>query len=479
MGSSISRRMRALRADGTDVHNNTVPRPDSQQVTGKSFLCPALHKTLFLPCTEPSTTSGAIESQADPVDDVDQERIASHETEDGISAAVDAVPSHASTPVRHVAQDATRLSCNNQPESPAAITCGERGNIRVQQHLVDRLKQMSGWGKFALLVTVSFSLIAVMRLMSSMTRESPEPPVFFKPTTGIVDFRRGEMTQLSLRVLEHEVSFVMYYAHWDLDSMNYRTSHADIAKVYGQEIFFAAINCWWPDGECSKVMRLKRFPVLLAHVRNVGDIEYRGPLVTSYIIPFLENILVPVIPVQNPGELLDLRSRHDVSHPDMMINYFILFLWQAVITRFFDFRDSVQPLGYNNYLALAVKSLAEDPWRKVQFTIVTSRKAAHKLRTTRSSSLYMFMWNASHEVTVDDDRNQNDNILRWIHDTVREKGSLVEWVTPSGMKSNLLNAVTSRDPTLILFTPRTSLFGISPYYEIVSLSSCCCKVRRD
>lgn len=79
---------------------------------------------------------------------------------------------------------------------------------------------------------------------------------------------------------------------------------------------------------------------------------------------------------------------------------------------------------------------------------------------------------------MDDDRNQNDNILRWIHDTVREKGSLVEWVTPSGMKSNLLNAVTSRDPTLILFTPRTSLFGISPYYEIVSLSSCC-KVRRD
>lgn len=139
-----------------------------------------------------------------------------------------------------------------------------------------------------------------------------------------------------------------------------------------------------------------------------------------------------------------------------------------MITRFFDFRDSSQPPGYNNYLELAVKSLTEDPWRKVQFTIVTSRKAAYKMRTTRSSSLYMYMWNASHEVTVDEDRHQNENLLRWIHETVRDKGSLVEWITPSGLKSNLLNAVMSRDPTLILFTPRTSLFGISPYYEIVS-----------
>lgn len=139
-----------------------------------------------------------------------------------------------------------------------------------------------------------------------------------------------------------------------------------------------------------------------------------------------------------------------------------------MIVRYFDFRDSAQPYGYNNYLSLAVKSLAVDPWRRTQFTIVTSRKAAHKIRVPRSTSLYMFIWNSSLEVTVDDDRNHNDDLLNWIQATLREKGLLVEWITPTGVKSNLLNAAMARDPTLILFTPRTSLFGISPYFEIVS-----------
>ena len=146
------------------------------------------------------------------------------------------------------------------------------------------------------------------------------------------------------------------------------------------------------------------------------------------------------------------------------------FFPQAVISRYFDFRDSAQPYGYNNYLSLAVKSLAVDPWRRVQFTIVTSRKAAYKTRVTRPTSLYMFMWNSSLEVSVDDDRHQYDDMIRWIQDTLHERGTLVNWITPNGVKSNLLNAAMARDPTFILFTPRTSLFGISPYFEIVSHS---------
>lgn len=85
----------------------------------------------------------------------------------------------------------------------------------------------------------------------------------------------------------------------------------------------------------------------------------------------------------------------------------------------------------------------------------------------------MFMWNSSLEVTVDEDRNHNDDLLNWIHGTLREKGLLVEWITPTGIKSNLLNAAMASDPTLILFTPRTSLFGISPYFEIVSRHKLC------
>lgn len=78
------------------------------------------------------------------------------------------------------------------------------------------------------------------------------------------------------------------------------------------QIFFAAINCWWPDGECARTIKLKRYPLFLAHVRNGGDVEYRGPLVAYYIIAFLDNLLDPVIPLQGDGDLLELRSKHDV-----------------------------------------------------------------------------------------------------------------------------------------------------------------------
>lgn len=51
----------------------------------------------------------------------------------------------------------------------------------------------------------------------------------------------------------------------------------------------------------------------MAHVRTEGDIDYKGPVLASYIIPFLDNLMNPVIPLQNEGELLDLRAKHDVS----------------------------------------------------------------------------------------------------------------------------------------------------------------------
>lgn len=79
------------------------------------------------------------------------------------------------------------------------------------------------------------------------------------------------------------------------------------------KIFFGAINCWWPEGDCIHYFHLKRFPVFLAHVRNASDIEFKGPLVASYMINFLDNLLEPVIPLNSEGDLLDLRSKHDVN----------------------------------------------------------------------------------------------------------------------------------------------------------------------
>ena len=72
-------------------------------------------------------------------------------------------------------------------------------------------------------------------------------------------------------------------------------------------------------GECRKHFNLKRYPLLIAHVRMAGEVEYKGPLVASYIIPFLDNLLDPIVPIRSEGDLLDLRSKHDVSNTDNVI----------------------------------------------------------------------------------------------------------------------------------------------------------------
>lgn len=105
----------------------------------------------------------------------------------------------------------------------------------------------------------------------------------------------------------------MFYAPWDSDSIRARSEIEIVANHYGQQIFFAAINCWWPDGECRKYHNLRRYPHFVALIRSEGEIEYKGPILASYIIPFLDNVMNPLIPVQNEGELLDLRAQHDVS----------------------------------------------------------------------------------------------------------------------------------------------------------------------
>lgn len=149
---------------------------------------------------------------------------------------------------------------------------------------------------------------------SLTTRKAASPVKFFDPFGSlVVDFEYGQLREASVLASKHEVTMTMYYAPWDLESQLLKREFELIAEHFDGQINFVAINCWWPDGECSKKFSIKRFPVLNAFLRGRGDVEYRGPLVASYIIPFLDNLLDPVTTINNDGDLLELRSKHDVS----------------------------------------------------------------------------------------------------------------------------------------------------------------------
>lgn len=136
---------------------------------------------------------------------------------------------------------------------------------------------------------------------------------------------------------------------------------------------------------------------------------------------------------------------------------------------YFDFNASPQPQGYTSFLTAAVKSLVFDPWRKVQFAVVTARKVAHKLKMNRPSTILLYRWNATIEYpALQGAPPMTDALIRWVHETVDKTGALVEWITPSGIKSKSMDiGVRRTKATFILFTPRSLILGISPYVDVV------------
>lgn len=118
----------------------------------------------------------------------------------------------------------------------------------------------------------------------------------------------------------------------------------------------------------------------------------------------------------------------------------------------------------------AVKSLALDPWRRVQFAVVTARRVAYKLNIKTPSSLTLYQWNATQLLATAGKAPKSDAIIRWLFDAMDKGGSLVEWITPSGVKSHAMDIGVRRTrATFILFTPRSLILGISPYFDVVCI----------
>ena len=157
-----------------------------------------------------------------------------------------------------------------------------------------------------------FSILNAIHTEDLATRSAALPIKFFPHSSLIVDFEDGDLQKLSTFASQREITFVMYYAPWDAECIRFRKEYETVFKHFEDQIFFAAVNCWWPEGECGKSFQIKRFPIFLSHLRGVGEIEYKGPLVASYVIPFLDNLLNPLVPLVNERDLLDLKSVHDV-----------------------------------------------------------------------------------------------------------------------------------------------------------------------
>ncbi|CAG2104275.1 unnamed protein product [Medioppia subpectinata] len=340
-----------------------------------------------------------------------------------------------------------RNHCNHRNDEITRPALSSHVNT-CAKFVMDLMGQKSKLAMVALVLAVIVTLLAAIHSGGLRTRKSPLPTKFFdEDLLPIVDYESGDLQQLSLRALQNDVSFVMYYAPWDSECIRVKKEFETVAKHYRHQIFFAAINCWFPDGQCRQHYNLRRYPVLLAHVRMAGEVEYKGPVMASYMIPFLDNLLDPVIPVQNEGDLLDLRAKHD-----------------AILIGYFDFNESPQPPGYKQFFSTAVKALASDPWRTVCYCVISSRRVAVKLSLAKPQRLTLFLWNTTEHFGTKSIKTAT--ILSWVYSRVHQTQTL-RWLTPSGIKSSALSDVITKNPTFVLFTPRSFVLGISPYFDVL------------
>lgn len=125
--------------------------------------------------------------------------------------------------------------------------------------------------------------------------------------------------------------------------------------------------------------------------------------------------------------------------------------------------------GYRAFVATAIKALISDPWRLVCYTVVTNPRVATKMNIdpTRESSLILYIGNSSEVFTAKSSKPAA--ILKWVYSRA-SRAKTLKWISPTGIKSKALMSSLGNKPTLILFTPRSFIFGISPYFDLVNLS---------
>ncbi len=107
-----------------------------------------------------------------------------------------------------------------------------------------------------------------------------------------------------------------------------------LACLHSNKIAFVAINCFNPNGECRKSFNLAKYPQILLQIRDVGLLQYNGPVDFNYITNYLKLIQQPLNRIDDIGEFIQYVLVNDVIYLDFFINNFKNF-------NYFEFKGTI------------------------------------------------------------------------------------------------------------------------------------------
>lgn len=309
-----------------------------------------------------------------------------------------------------------------------------------------------------LLVTVLYSVIGVISNASvSKERASPPPARFFHKNSLVEDYWRGNVFRAFQDATQFENSFMMYYAAWDADSQEARSTMEAVAEFFADsDILVAAVNCWYPTSQCAKEFGTKghshHFPVFIFYPRELKGLQYRGPVTPEYVIAFIRNCRYPLQHLRDKDHLEQLQTHHS-----------------SVLLGFTP--STSHTASHHNYRHLHQVSLSlleYDPHRELAVAAVTSPTLARQLHLHISQPVRLLTWNATQvypNKTIDQDK-----LLNW---AVKADSRPITWLNLPGKKSLVLQQSLSSGSgsSLLVFTPRNPVLPNNVFNSLRSIAA--------
>lgn len=282
---------------------------------------------------------------------------------------------------------------------------------------------------------------AALHETTKKTRPAGPPRRLFSKYSPVNDSYRGHLDPD--RPHKYDVSLVLYYAPWDAASKRARDAFENLAFRFQGQVAFGAVNCWWMHGHCRKQYTATLFPVVVAHVRGVGDVVFPMNVTPTAraLEGFVRHVSLPLVRLTGTRDLAVLLRRHTA----------------VVVGTVGDPRGR----AYESFYGFAIQALSRDPWRDVAFAVVVDSRAAEEIGVQHSVTL--FTWNMSlgySEKGVD-----YKTALDWTFNKAREVRTL-HWISPSGLKSKGLSRLVENQSALVLYTEH----GSPEYLQLLQLS---------
>ncbi|RUS77119.1 hypothetical protein EGW08_015106 [Elysia chlorotica] len=279
--------------------------------------------------------------------------------------------------------------------------------------------------KYSLPVPESYFAIGMISKGKPVVLTPSLPQYMFHPSGPVHDAPLGTLGPLIQMLQKDEIVVTLYYAPWCTKSREARFEYLKAALYFEGKVRFAAINCWWGEGECRKRYKFLMFPVLMVYHTKLDGYRFSDTFRAEHIVKFVERLMHPVSVVHSKQDVQELVAKHD-----------------TVVFGHFNLSCESHIGGYRQFYFASMRIIEKDPFQPIKLAVVTHSDIANQLGMKDYESIVLFrITNTSMEV--------------------------VKRLSLEGVKSQALAEEINKGPALLLFHVEDPLFDTELLLHLV------------